>query len=1390
MQETTIIDTQPHDDTKSTVENLEKSNEIKLNHQLSTTSGLKSLLKGDGRPSTPHDSIETEQQPEKSISDEEKEKADNGEKKVTNEKDGNSSYLNGSVDIASTANVMTNATTDVQETVDVTDAANDTAEMGEELDNHEKDMNVEIDDKPVVVDDVTETSAEIVETKVDTSNENVNMVVEKVDNDASDMNVDSTTEELPSQDDNTVAVGKVDTVNGIAIDEAVEQDTDAKDLNVKSATKSSPEKISFEENKPLEADNDEVKPPSDSQSGTFATANKENPSQEDETKKKTSAESQNGATVTATSTPQVPLAQPPPPIMRGTLSIDLNGQRHLIRGMWNYENSDALPPQRFELVRNLESTDDKEKLPIDGVFNGSFSLAYIHVTSKGKQKERSKVIPESGVDIKFVPIPGREREYNVEGKGTNQFGVFHIIGTAVPSSIPDDPTLNIVLRKRYLPGEPVPAANRVDVDPSSVDKQNKTKPVLLDTTTTPSSGGPDIDNNPAGPLPEPTKSFPSGVVALRGTLYKEESMELGLPEVVHRINGMWAAGLDIILADPQNVQGLCNRFEYEHKSSNSTQTFPVSGRYSGWFELNNEDMTRTRINERDITLKFRLNNAGYHNIEGKGSNVFGKYTITGTLTLDNIITIFRIFQPRKIKTKVTTETGVAPAAATAVVSSADPVPRPSLLQHAEPKLSLDDVIASNSDATKSDAPHDPITPPLNGTYSAVSQGVLRLNEDGSHSCQGKWAVTREHFTNSLTHPFNFRLETHHAQAALNAAPTNNGEKQQFPLDSAMYKGSFQMKKQGSRNVTIVDQQIVMKFRLNKQGSFNVYGKGINAIGEFNLLGTLVMSGKTGGQVELYRMYTVVPKSDTAVTDDVSGVNDQEFASASMYTSSGAASLPSTYIPPPGSMLRRESSRMSKLPSRLEEDDPEAQLVRIFEKCAVVLRFMRERDNESGAYFSEPVDPVQLGIPTYHQVIKEPMDLKTVQKKMDQNDISSPEEFMRLVRLVFENAMTFNIDPTHSVHQAARTLLVKFNEKIKDVERLVQTFRRMHGGLDEKGKTKKEKKDEKKRKRQSEEPKSLKRQRLDEVEAMLSSTSQAFAALASAAPANANANVTRSEFNLLVGLMQQLHNQIVQTHTAIADLSPGDNDEKASSNVVGLNEATTSSHSKTGTSTSAKTSRCASPAILKGEEKKVTKRKIEEKKPAEPVAVEDDLPLTHEEQEWLTESIGELSQEHLVGVIQLIREAAPMDLDDGEIDIEIDQLDLRTQRKLMKHVLKVRLSRFSEFKCFGRDVFPNVLTFFLHYVISTQRSQSRNQKNQNNNKQLLRLKRETKNRPRLQKSRKLSQSQSLLPRQNLCSRSVVRIAVIPTRDHPTMKEKSNHLRLKRKTYLLISSLALA
>lgn len=71
-------------------------------------------------------------------------------------------------------------------------------------------------------------------------------------------------------------------------------------------------------------------------------------------------------------------------------------------------------------------------------------------------------------------------------------------------------------------------------------------------------------------------------------------------------------------------------------------------------------------------------------------------------------------------------------------------------------------------------------------------------------------------------------------------------------------------------------------------------------------------------------------------------------------------------------------------------------------------------------------------------------------------------------------------------------------------------------------------------------------------------------------------------------------------------------------------------------------------------------------------VDDSLPLSLQ-QELLTEIINELLPGHHVGVIQVSREAAPGGADEEEIDLEIDWLDAKTQRKLFRHVSKDKIA---------------------------------------------------------------------------------------------------------------------
>ncbi|KAK9937278.1 hypothetical protein M0R45_014079 [Rubus argutus] len=78
-------------------------------------------------------------------------------------------------------------------------------------------------------------------------------------------------------------------------------------------------------------------------------------------------------------------------------------------------------------------------------------------------------------------------------------------------------------------------------------------------------------------------------------------------------------------------------------------------------------------------------------------------------------------------------------------------------------------------------------------------------------------------------------------------------------------------------------------------------------------------------------------------------------------------------------------------------------------------------------FMSPVDVETLGLHDYYQVIEKPMDLGTVQSKMDGGGYKNVREIYADVRLVFKNAIKYN-DDKDDVHVMAQTLLDKLEEK--------------------------------------------------------------------------------------------------------------------------------------------------------------------------------------------------------------------------------------------------------------------------------------------------------------------------------------------------------------------------
>uniref|UniRef100_A0A7S1Z7K1 Bromo domain-containing protein n=1 Tax=Ditylum brightwellii TaxID=49249 RepID=A0A7S1Z7K1_9STRA len=119
---------------------------------------------------------------------------------------------------------------------------------------------------------------------------------------------------------------------------------------------------------------------------------------------------------------------------------------------------------------------------------------------------------------------------------------------------------------------------------------------------------------------------------------------------------------------------------------------------------------------------------------------------------------------------------------------------------------------------------------------------------------------------------------------------------------------------------------------------------------------------------------------------------------------------------------------------------------IYQLCMDIFKYLQKEDKKVDSIFAEPVDEEADTTMNYYDVIKEPMDLKTIHKKLrvwgqdkEANDVS--DEFAACVRLMFQNAMAYNDSPTHPVHIAAKILLEKFENKFLEVKQLQEGAQR-------------------------------------------------------------------------------------------------------------------------------------------------------------------------------------------------------------------------------------------------------------------------------------------------------------------------------------------------------------
>ncbi|KAL2459586.1 Transcription factor GTE10 [Forsythia ovata] len=108
-------------------------------------------------------------------------------------------------------------------------------------------------------------------------------------------------------------------------------------------------------------------------------------------------------------------------------------------------------------------------------------------------------------------------------------------------------------------------------------------------------------------------------------------------------------------------------------------------------------------------------------------------------------------------------------------------------------------------------------------------------------------------------------------------------------------------------------------------------------------------------------------------------------------------------------------------------------VMLMKQCETLLN--RLMAHQYAWVFNEPVDAVKLNIPDYFNVIKHPMDLGTIKRKLLSGEYSSPMGFAADVRLTFENALTYN-PRGNDYHYMAETMKKFFDVRWKPIEKKI------------------------------------------------------------------------------------------------------------------------------------------------------------------------------------------------------------------------------------------------------------------------------------------------------------------------------------------------------------------
>jgi hypothetical protein len=347
----------------------------------------------------------------------------------------------------------------------------------------------------------------------------------------------------------------------------------------------------------------------------------------------------------------------------------------------------------------------------------------------------------------------------------------------------------------------------------------------------------------------------------------------------------------------------------------------------------------------------------------------------------------------------------------------------------------------------------PPTPSNFSIYPSLRGRLYR--ENNMIKCVGEWAMTDSaHGLAGQTSEFEFKLATSaSASASL------------FPV-SGKYVGWFHLKQPMKPPLKIEDKELNIVFTKSVEDERNhdVTGTGINKFGKFSLYGTFEIST---GKLQMYRVYLPKPlkpataHTPKAVKPPKTPTSTPRPGRPSSHGASAGAGGTAHVAPSPrevGQRVRKPSAVLTgtfetpvstptptsghkrQLIEHYDTSPPVSSVTQITSsgrvhrappfnaKCKEILKELSK--HPLSVYFNDPVDPVKLNIPDYFTIVKEPMDFTSIKNNFEEHVYTSHEQYAEHMRLVFRNAIAYNVRRDNPVHIAARELSDQFEERYR------------------------------------------------------------------------------------------------------------------------------------------------------------------------------------------------------------------------------------------------------------------------------------------------------------------------------------------------------------------------